>query len=62
VSAATRDVLIVTEGLHPAAGAAVPALLDALAQNLPALGSTLRERAMLTAAAPRLDFAVTRTP
>jgi DNA/RNA-binding domain of Phe-tRNA-synthetase-like protein len=62
VSAATRDVLIVTEGLHPTAGADVPALLDALAQSLPALGSTLRERAILTAAAPRLDFAVTRTP
>ena len=63
VSATTRDVLIVTEGLHPTAGADVPALLDVLAQNLPAaLGSTLRERAILTAAAPRLDFTVTRTP
>ena len=58
VSAETRDVLIVTEGLHETAGADVLALINALAPSLPALGSTLRERAMLTSAAPRLDFAV----
>ena len=57
VSAETRDVLIVTEGLHDTAGADVLALIDALARSLPALGSTVRERAMLTSSAPRLDFA-----
>ena len=42
--------------------ATLPTLIDALAQSPPAQGSNLRERAILTAAAPRLDFAVTRHP
>jgi DNA/RNA-binding domain of Phe-tRNA-synthetase-like protein len=62
VNAATRDAIIVAEGLHATAGADVPALLDALAHELAALGSTLRARTILTAAAPRLDFAVPRAP
>jgi DNA/RNA-binding domain of Phe-tRNA-synthetase-like protein len=58
VSADTRDVLIVAEGLHPGAGADVPALIDALAGSLTALWGAPRHRAVLTAAAPRLEFAV----
>jgi DNA/RNA-binding domain of Phe-tRNA-synthetase-like protein len=58
VSASTRDVLIVAEGLHPTAGADVPALIDALADGLARIGSAPRHRAVLTAAAPRLELAV----
>jgi DNA/RNA-binding domain of Phe-tRNA-synthetase-like protein len=57
VTAGTRDVLIVAEGLHPGAGADVPALLDALAGLLTPLWGAPRHRAVLTAAAPRLEFA-----
>jgi DNA/RNA-binding domain of Phe-tRNA-synthetase-like protein len=56
VSAETRDVLIVAEGLHAAAGADVPALIDALAGSLEGLWGAPRHRAVLTAAAPRLEF------
>jgi DNA/RNA-binding domain of Phe-tRNA-synthetase-like protein len=56
VSAETRDVLIVTEGLHPTAGDDVPALVDVLARSIGALWGAPRHRAVLTAAAPRLEF------
>ena len=56
VSADTRDVLIVAEGLHPAAGADVPALIDALAGSLEGVWGAPRHRAVLSAAAPRLEF------
>jgi DNA/RNA-binding domain of Phe-tRNA-synthetase-like protein len=56
VSAATRDVLIVVEGLHPAASTDVPALLDALTEALAGTGPAPRHRAVLTASAPRLTF------
>ncbi|HXA95471.1 MAG TPA: phenylalanine--tRNA ligase beta subunit-related protein [Candidatus Dormibacteraeota bacterium] len=58
VSAATRDVLIVAEGLHPTAGADVPALVDALADGLARTWGAPRQRAVLTATAPRLELAV----
>ncbi len=57
VSSATRDVLIVAEGLHPAAPADVPALIEALSGHLAGLWGAPRHRAVLTAAAPRLEFA-----
>jgi DNA/RNA-binding domain of Phe-tRNA-synthetase-like protein len=56
VTADTHDVLIVAEGLHPAAGVDVPALIDALAGGLEALWGAPRHRVVLTAAAPRLEF------
>jgi DNA/RNA-binding domain of Phe-tRNA-synthetase-like protein len=58
VGADTRDVLIVAEGLHPTAGADVPALLEALAGGLDGLWGAPRHRVVLTAAAPRLEFEV----
>ncbi len=56
VTADTRDVLIVAEGLHPTAGADVPALIEALAESVDGLWGAPRHRAVLTAAAPRLEF------
>ncbi|HEY7435998.1 MAG TPA: phenylalanine--tRNA ligase beta subunit-related protein [Methylomirabilota bacterium] len=56
VTADTHDVLIVAEGLHPAAGADVPDLIEALAGSLGGLWGAPRHRAVLTAAAPRLEF------
>ena len=56
VTADTRDVLIVAEGLHPTAGADVPALIEALADGVDGLWGAPRHRAVLTAAAPRLEF------
>jgi DNA/RNA-binding domain of Phe-tRNA-synthetase-like protein len=56
VSAETQDVLIVAEGLHATAGGDVPALVDVLARSIEALWGAPRHRAVLTAAAPRLEF------
>lgn len=56
VSAETRDVLIVAEGLHATAGADVPALVDELARSIEALWGAPTHRAVLTAGAPRLEF------
>lgn len=56
VSADTRDVLIVAEGLHATAGADVPALVDELARSIEALWGAPTHRAVLTAGAPRLEF------
>jgi DNA/RNA-binding domain of Phe-tRNA-synthetase-like protein len=56
VTAHTHEVLIVAEGLHATAGADVPALIDALAASLAGCWGTPRHRAVLTAAAPRLEF------
>jgi DNA/RNA-binding domain of Phe-tRNA-synthetase-like protein len=57
VSADTHDVLIVAEGLHPTAGADVPALIDALAGALTGVWGAPRHRAVLTASTPRLEIA-----
>lgn len=54
----TRSALIVSEGLHPTASDDVPALIDALAQGITALWSAPRYKAILTAAAPRLEFSL----
>jgi len=54
VSATTRRALIVSEGLHAAASADVPALLDALAAEIGAIWAAPAGRAVLTAVAPRL--------
>ena len=53
----THTVLIVAEGLHPAAAADVPALIDALAAALGGVWGAPRHRAVLTASAPRLEIA-----
>jgi len=58
VSADTRNVLIVAEGLHPSAATDVPALLDALAGALANVWGAPHQRAVLTAVAPRLELAV----
>jgi DNA/RNA-binding domain of Phe-tRNA-synthetase-like protein len=57
VSLGTRDVLIVAEGLHPTAATDVPALIDALSGHLTGLWGAPRHRAVLTQAAPWLEFA-----
>jgi len=57
VSLGTRDVLIVAEGLHPTAATDVPALIDALSGHLTELWGAPRHRAVLTQAAPWLEFA-----
>ncbi len=52
----TRRVLVVAEGLHPTAAADVPALIDALAATLAGVWGAPRQRAVLTAAAPRFEI------
>lgn len=56
ISPATRQALIVSEGLHQTATDEVGALLAALSEGVAALWTPPRGRAMLTAASPRLDF------
>jgi DNA/RNA-binding domain of Phe-tRNA-synthetase-like protein len=55
VSPETHTALIVSEGLHAAAAADVPALLDALAGEIGTVWGPPTARAVLTAAAPRWD-------
>jgi DNA/RNA-binding domain of Phe-tRNA-synthetase-like protein len=54
----TREVLIVSEGLHTAAAADVPALLDVLARDIAARWTAPRAHAVLTAASPRFEFSI----
>ena len=56
VSADSRRVLVVVEGLHATAGADVPALLDALDTTVAGVWGAPRHRTVLTAAAPRLEI------
>lgn len=56
VAPETRRVLIVSEGLHETASTDVSALIEALAEGITTLGSPPRQRAILSATAPRLDF------
>ena len=56
VGPTTRDVLIVSEGLHATAGADVAALLEALARDIATLWAAPRHRAVLSTASPRLEF------
>ncbi len=52
----TERALIVSEGLHETAAADVAAVIDALEEHITALWSAPRQRAILTAAAPCLEF------
>jgi DNA/RNA-binding domain of Phe-tRNA-synthetase-like protein len=52
----TRQVLIVSEGLHETAADDVRNLIEALAKEATLLWAPPRQQAMLTAEAPRLDF------
>jgi DNA/RNA-binding domain of Phe-tRNA-synthetase-like protein len=56
VSPATRRVLIVSEGMHETAPADVPALIEAIAQELAELWAPPRQQVILTAMSPRLEF------
>jgi DNA/RNA-binding domain of Phe-tRNA-synthetase-like protein len=58
VSAQTRRALIVSEGLHEAAGADVAALLDRIEGAYQALGLSTSGRCILRATAPRWPDAV----
>jgi DNA/RNA-binding domain of Phe-tRNA-synthetase-like protein len=58
VAPETRRVLIVSEGLHGTAAADVPALLAVLAQAIGAVWTPHGQQAVLSAAAPRLDFSI----
>ena len=62
VSPETRQVLIVSEGLHENALADVQDLLNVLANGITTLWSPPQWRAILTAQAPRLEFSLTRRP
>lgn len=53
VTPATQRALIVSEGLHDTASDDIPALLDALANEISAVWSPPTQRAILTAASPR---------
>jgi DNA/RNA-binding domain of Phe-tRNA-synthetase-like protein len=54
----TRQVLIVSEGLHATAKADVPALLEALARDIATTWAAPQEPTILTATSPRLEFSV----
>jgi DNA/RNA-binding domain of Phe-tRNA-synthetase-like protein len=56
VSPTTRRALIVSEGLHPSAGADILALLAALADQITAVWRAPSAQAILAASAPRMDF------
>jgi DNA/RNA-binding domain of Phe-tRNA-synthetase-like protein len=58
VGATTRRALIVSEGLHPNAGRDVPELIDKLASELAGVGSAPAGQAVLSAVAPRYEFAL----
>jgi DNA/RNA-binding domain of Phe-tRNA-synthetase-like protein len=54
----TRQVLIVSEGLHATAGADVPALLEALGRDIATTWAAAPEPTVLTTNSPRLEFSV----
>jgi DNA/RNA-binding domain of Phe-tRNA-synthetase-like protein len=56
VGSETKRALIVAEGLHETAQRDIGNLMNAISDALTNLGSAPRERAVLTADAPRLDF------
>ena len=57
ISPDTTRALIVSEGMHETAAADESALIDALAEGVAALWAPPQQRAILTAEAPRLEFA-----
>lgn len=56
VTPETRQVLIVSEGLHETASTDVPALIEALAEGIATLWAPPRQQVVLSAASSRLDF------
>ena len=56
VESGTKKVIIVSEGVHEAAGKEVPSLMDELSQAIAKLWGNPEEQAILTSANPRLDF------
>ena len=56
VESGTKKVIIVSEGVHEAAGKDVPSLMDELSQAIGKLWGNPEEQAILTSANPRLDF------
>jgi DNA/RNA-binding domain of Phe-tRNA-synthetase-like protein len=57
VRADTRQVLVVSEGLHSGAAMDVPVLLEALRRDIATAWTATRDPAVLTAASPRFEFA-----
>lgn len=57
VEAGTKNVLIVSEGVHTEAREDIPSLISALSAALATLWSEPIKQAVLTAESPRLDFA-----
>ncbi|MCG3208971.1 MAG: hypothetical protein FOGNACKC_02584 [Anaerolineae bacterium] len=57
VSAQTRRVLIVSEGLHDSAEADIAALINELAGHIAEVWQPAQQQTILSAANPRLDFA-----
>jgi DNA/RNA-binding domain of Phe-tRNA-synthetase-like protein len=55
----TQQALIISEGLHASASHDVPALLDALTAEISAVWELPRQRAVLSADKPRIDFDMT---
>ena len=56
VSPETRQILIISEGLHESASQDVPELIDILSEEITAIGATIRNNVILSAEKPRLDF------
>jgi DNA/RNA-binding domain of Phe-tRNA-synthetase-like protein len=56
VTADTREVLIVVEGMHETAATDVPASIDALAAHITDRWEAPRQRAVLSAASPRIEL------
>jgi len=56
VTADTREVLIVVEGMHETAAADVPALIDALAGHITGCWEAPRQRTVLSSASPRIEL------
>jgi DNA/RNA-binding domain of Phe-tRNA-synthetase-like protein len=56
VGPTTQRALIVSEGLHPSAGADIPALVAALAHEIADVWRAPSGQAILTASASRIDF------
>jgi DNA/RNA-binding domain of Phe-tRNA-synthetase-like protein len=56
VSPETRQVLIISEGLHESASQDVPELIDILSEKITAIGATIRNNVILSAEKPRLEF------
>jgi len=56
VSPETRQILIISEGLHESASQDVPELIEKLSEEITAIGATIRKNVILSAEKPKLDF------